>query len=270
MKFDKIIMNPPYDRDLHLQILGNVVINATNTKWCLANLSPASWYMAYMNYDKPSSLFQKVKAVGWTKFVNSIELIPQTESIKLFEGARFPTMLGVYSLKSDNSNPKYFDSITIDSDKAKLMLRLKGTFTKDTLKMHLDENKKDGIRVSFKDIGGGAWTAYQPHTFDFFRSENDVFIDGLDEKGQPWYTHWVKNQYSKLTDYLPYSIEFKSVDDARNFIKFYNLDWMKWYIGNAHIDMHIHPEYYPMPDLSIQWTNAEFEKFYNLPSLSSI
>lgn len=263
MKFDKVIMNPPFKGTLHLNILDYVITNSLSNKWHVVNLSPIAWLLHVVNYTKPNSDFFKVYNKDWVKNWKGLDFISQDDSIKLFEDAKFPILLGIYDVDSKEETD-YIKNITLEKPEIKLVLRLKDIFIKDSLETHIDNDLKEGIRVLFRAIGGGAWTAMKPHTFDSFRDLNNVFYDGLDKDGKPWYTHWSMNQYSKTTDYLPLSIKFDSKEHAENFLKFYQLDWVKWYIMYIHNNMHIFPKYFPMPDVNVEWTNEKFEEYYNI------
>ena len=94
MKFDYIIMNPPYCRNLHLKILNEAIRHSDD----IVNLSPIRWLQDPLAEYKRNS--------GWKKFENirdhieSIDVISAKDATALFN-AEIWTDLGVYHLNKD-------------------------------------------------------------------------------------------------------------------------------------------------------------------------
>ena len=91
MNFDKIIMNPPYDGNLHLKILEQAISLLKDDGNCI-NLSPIRWLQDPLaEYKKNSS---------WNKFydirekIESLDVVPMKEAIKQFN-TDIPTDLGI-------------------------------------------------------------------------------------------------------------------------------------------------------------------------------
>ena len=62
MKFDCIIMNPPYERNLHLKILAEAIKHLKDDESKVVNLSPVQWLIDPLNDKKQKSdynTFQK-------------------------------------------------------------------------------------------------------------------------------------------------------------------------------------------------------------------
>lgn len=93
MKFDKTIMNPPYDRSLHLRILDTVIRESSGTE--IVNLSPIRWLQDPLaEYKKSSDLkiFYNVY-----EHIESLQEIKKEEANAIF-GIDSTVDLGIYRL----------------------------------------------------------------------------------------------------------------------------------------------------------------------------
>ena len=100
MKFDHIIMNPPYCRNLHLKILNEAVNHSDD----IVNLSPIRWLQDPLAEHKKNSDWKKFDNVR--NHIESIEVIQMTKSAALFN-IRLNTDLGIYHVC--NSEKHYDD-----------------------------------------------------------------------------------------------------------------------------------------------------------------
>ena len=84
MKFDHIIMNPPYCRNLHLKILNEAINNSDD----IVNLSPIRWLQDPLAEYKRNSDFKKFTEIR--ERIESIEIITAKDACDVF-GALFST-----------------------------------------------------------------------------------------------------------------------------------------------------------------------------------
>ena len=91
MNFDHIIMNPPYDKSLHLKILSEAMKHSTD----VVNLSPIRWLQDPLAEYKQGTDFKRYEDIR--KRIASIEEVSGEEAIKLF-GAAFYSSLGIYRI----------------------------------------------------------------------------------------------------------------------------------------------------------------------------
>lgn len=89
-KFDVVIMNPPYDRNLHLKILEAVIPHAEK----VINISPVRWLQdPFAPYSTRSDYCKFENTIS--KKIESLDVIYAKEASELFD-AKFVMNLGIY------------------------------------------------------------------------------------------------------------------------------------------------------------------------------
>ena len=91
MNFDHIIMNPPYDKNLHLKALSEAMKHSDD----VVNLSPIRWLQDPLAEYKQCTDFKRYEDIR--KRVASIEEVGGEEAAKLFSAA-FYSSLGIYHI----------------------------------------------------------------------------------------------------------------------------------------------------------------------------
>jgi hypothetical protein len=101
MHFDIAIQNPPYDRNLHLKVLEQVLKVADK----VINISPVRWlqdpFAPYINKSDYNKFEESV-----SKHIKDIQFIPAKKATELFGDASFTMNLGIYELDA-NGGWKY-------------------------------------------------------------------------------------------------------------------------------------------------------------------
>lgn len=93
MKFDCIIMNPPYLRGLHLKILAEAITHLKDDGTCV-NLSPVRWLQDPLAVYKTGSDYKKFEC-PISKHIKSLELFDAKTAQQLFNSAQYEN-LGIY------------------------------------------------------------------------------------------------------------------------------------------------------------------------------
>ena len=193
-------MNPPYDKNLHLKILSEAIKHSGD----VVNLSPIRWLQDPLAEYKKNSDWKKFEDIR--KHIESIDVVLSKTAQNMF-GADIPGDLGIYHITPKGG----FDCSSLQN---KLLQKI----YKKTLEQckEWDLNKYDGVRVKFSKVfgkgghGGGSDYAIWQKLLAFENGKKD---------GKWWYEHYNRNQFSKETPEIPYSVKFNTKEEAENFIQ---------------------------------------------------
>ena len=255
-KFDVAIMNPPYDKNLHLKILEAVIPIADK----VVNISPVRWLQDPLAKYKKNSDYKKFEE-SISKKIESLDVISAKNANGLF-GAIFGTDLGIYTCSNDTSNCIDVD-LTDDITKrvVRYMINNRATF---------DYNKKDGVRIRIPCIcggkSGGSGERDKIRLCDVRNCLGQplVFTDGLLD-GKQWYEHYRKNQYSKTTDGITCSIKFNSKVEADNFFASVNTQFYKYIHHNVVLDVNVEEcKILFMQDYTQPWDDKRFCEYFGI------
>jgi hypothetical protein len=255
MKFDVAIMNPPYDRNLHLKILEKVIPVADK----VINISPVRWLQDPLAKYKKNSDYNKFEE-SISKKIESLDIVSAKSANVLFD-AIFGMDLAIY--KCNNSA-----TVSIDYTQNNIILRV----VQYMIKNHatFDYNKKDGVRIRVKQIiGGRSGGSGERNKVRLCELRNClgqplVFTDGLLD-GKKWHEHYRKNQYSKTTDGITCSIQFNSTAEADNFFASVNTQFYKYIHYNVVHGMQVEErKILFMQDYTQPWDDKRFCDYFNI------
>lgn len=247
MKFDHIVMNPPYDGNLHLKVVQEAMKHSDD----VVNLSPVRWLQ--------DPLAEEKKGSDWKKFADirqkteSLEVVKARSANEMF-GAIFGMDLGIYHLtpKGGMSFDGLVDPI------CKKVLAKKAIFNK------FENNKKDGWRVRVTTIGGGKSGGSGVRKAGLSHQKLLCFFNGMKD-GKWWYEHYMRNQYSKTTEEITWSIPFRGETEATNFINVMNVTkFGQYYYDRMAVDVHVHPYMFISLDYTHPWDDAALYKYFGL------
>ena len=236
MKFDKIIMNPPYDGNLHLKILSE----AMKYSEIVINLSPIKWKNPISFYESSSKKiiedFSKI-------FENlaSLKVISSEENKASFN-TNDSNDIGIYFIHNDGKKHTAYEFI-------------KGPETDLACKMI------SSIKVSIENV-----TTIQPTSSNFFRLPT---IYGNENK------EWLKRICSpKIERYYNINpgkkhccpfINFNSYEECVNFHKSLSLKSIRWLHYKCRFGANIMQKVIPyLDDYTHPWTDEDLYKYFNL------
>ena len=250
MKFDHIIMNPPYCRNLHLKILNEAICYSDD----IVNLSPIRWLQDPIAERKRNSDFKKFYNVR--EHIENIDIISSSKAHAAFSIEIFSD-LGIYHLtNSGGLNTKDFWK-TVRTP-AQVMMLNKLIQLKDSIADHIEKNKRDGIRVPLTDIGGnrGYRNVYK---------ELAYVIDGCKD-GKDWTKCKNMGGYEKPEGCpLPSSIKFNTVVEAQNFYDSFFTKFYTWLCNITKAQQHLNPGLLPwLGDYTHAWTDKDLYEYFNL------
>ena len=249
-QFDYAIMNPPYDRSLHLKFLEKVIKVADKT----INISPVRWLQDPLaRYKKVSDIRKYKESILDT--LESVKLIYAKDACNMFD-AGMSMDLGIYVCGKGGYNPNELASNSI----------IEKVLNKNCF-LEFDENKKDGYRVRLPYItsGGGG------HNITEARNLGKLlwFYDGMKD-GKPWYEHYQVNQFTKHIPEIPRSIKFNTQQECENFISSFDMVFAKYVEKTLLMDVHVHKQSILWTgDYSKPWTNARFCEYFGITGFIS-
>lgn len=268
MTYDFILMNPPYDKNLHLKIVEQSIPMLTD-EGILVNLSPIRWLQDPLaKYKKDSDYITFGDSVG--KHIANYKVIAAKESQCFFDNT-MNIDLCIYTLtKKTYKIPDLIDPV---------ISRL--VEFNQLHKPLFDKNKNNGWRVRFpiitvgKSGGSGKRTTFKQVTFGKLIS----FYNGKRD-GKWWYEFYNKNQYSKTTETITNSIPFSTEPQSEHFINQFELTFVKYYMLNVLQDVHVLQEQVLWVDeiknprthkmgYDSDWTNEDLCKVFGITGFIS-
>lgn len=224
MKFDLTVTNPPYDGDLHLQILEELTNNSKN----VVCVHPARWIEDVLAKYKGNGATGK-KYAHLKKMLTNVMMIKQKYGCQLFNiSLPQDMMIGVYEKCKDNGGilPIYEDSNMFFDILDKI---LNYAHNAKSLGDMGEEKQIEGIRVEVKEIQASNKFSNTEinRQYDVRLVENQVIDNGY-VGGVFWSSArrkcgWTKKEGTPI----PYSIKFDTTIDAQSFIDLYRTNVVK-------------------------------------------
>lgn len=268
-KWDVVLMNPPYDRSLHLKFLEKT-IKISDT---VISIQPVRWIQ---DPNVKTNKKKYVESIG--KHIKELETFDQDTAAKLFK-ARLSFDLGIYLCKYDNKDSKFnIDDYcaTVDNINIKDILEKIKNKTNKTIDDVTELHKNDGwrSRVDFirplPTFDPRSGKDYDPEpgwkgAFKYVFKHSYIFYDGKRD-GKWWSEFGNKNQFSKNPgDPIPLSIKFNSEEEANNFEKSLSTKFMQFIKRAYQRDVHVPLAKIPfMEDYKKPWTDERFKEYFNL------
>ena len=261
MKINKVLMNPPYDGSLHLEVLEATLKAAkeTNTECEVASVQPARWLEDPLAEYKQGSDYKKYKQTLIDN-ISKLQLVDATTACKAFNIMN-STDLAIYTFNTTRTEIK----ITVQDNLINKLYSKISTMT--TLHDKLDQNVVDGFRCEVKKLTSGTGG----HNLGNYDSSKvaDVnivwgpYTDGYTKYGNFFTAGRQKNQFTK--DYFANSIKFNSLDLANNFYLSCNTNFYRRLIHLFKWDVNVPLRFLPyMEDYSKVWTDEDYCKFFDL------
>ena len=255
-------MNPPYKGSLHLEIITKVLPKGDK----IVNLSPIRW-IEDIERDSVKSTKSKYNSVF--HHIESVEKLDIFEAMKNFDyNLVSPVNLGIYTLRNDVS---YDNKSLLRSS----LLERVCTFNFRN-KDFIEENKKNGFRIKVSKIVASKCKGEGKRKPSLSSLGKLLwFYDGKSTDGKMWYEYYFKNQFSKNTETLPFSIKFSSQEECENFIKSFDTPFLRYIedllISDVHVNYHkilfmenaINPRTHLKGYLG-EWTNEDFYQFFEV------
>ena len=254
MKIDYIYGNPPYEGQLHLDILSFVKDFADEIVW----LHPARW---------AQSLTSPKELRHFNGRIKEFDLIRENTKI-LFCGMDISGDLIITTLiRSGGKSMSDFNPLALRSvfPNPDVMMNIYNKVMKKTehfVKEQLVTDKLTDYAVVFSLIGGNGGQGNSKVSKFVTSNQDCVYSNGVAEDGRTFNERRSKGSPTK--DVID-QVRFASYKEAKNFLESLKTPFYIAVNSITKCDMHVHPDQIPlMPDYNEPWTNERLCDFYGL------
>lgn len=271
VKFDCIIMNPPYQKNLHLKVLAEAIKHLKDDGVCV-NLSPVRWLQDPLAKYKKNSDYNKFRQ-SISKKIISLSVISTGNASKIFN-TPIRMDLAIYSC----SNKGGYDYVKFNTNKLLDKILAKNTGIKTE-----PYQNSTSIFVPVILINGGHNERHQTDidkmSYDFCRNSKyygKYFVNGISTNGKTLDECKQSNPHCTNGNVLNWPIvKFNSEQEASNFVDSTNTDFFKFVYKTEVRDVNVSPEYLPWMADAVnprtglkgylgEWTDEDFYRYFEL------
>jgi superfamily II DNA or RNA helicase/23S rRNA U2552 (ribose-2'-O)-methylase RlmE/FtsJ len=233
MNFDKTIMNPPYDKNLHLKILREAMKHSDD----IVNLSP-NFYEDYKKLDD-------------VPVASDIEVIPREEASIQFGGIQLAFNLSIQHYVKGQEDKTLLTRFMSEDykkfSKVKFGKSFKDVFTPDY------DGK--GVFVPLK-LMTTTWDKNKDHIVD----KIGILVDGKTLDGT-----YYKDARNRNKDRPCGGIKFDTLEEAKAFVEYTETPFFIRWVNAFHTNSrYILSEYPFMPTYEHPWTDEELYEYFGL------
>ena len=252
MNFDHIIMNPPYDKNLHLKILKEAMQHSKE----IVNLSPIRWLQDPLAEYKKNSDFKKFEDI--IRRIKDLEVVPASYAEKLFN-IGLPFNLGVYHITKNGNWKNEFRSPLLNKMVKKCL--------ESSLKDHIIIDDLDGISLLISLFTGGRDGGLEEETPFMMKREKCFFTNKVNDITEKTYleqrteTAWgnVKPKGENT------NIKFSTKEERENFYSSWNTKCLRWLFNKEKVSASVHPQFLPyLGDYTHPWTDEMLYEYFGL------
>ena len=258
MHFDKIIMNPPYNGNLHLKILQEAMKHGDE----IVNLSPIRWLQdPIAEYNEGEK--EKIK------HIKTLDAIDATTTSNLF--GDIDKVVGIYHIFT-----KFEENFDLASFQNSVLIKMKNY---DCCRNHEVFNELNGILVRCDYFGGckrrkgsnrtNALSIVQGHKEFCHYALSMVYKNGYSvENGKFWTENRMPGAGNKIKEVgtpIPSAIRFDTEEEAKNFEAYTKTKFAYYIVGTAR-DIEVSAgKFLPfMPTYTHPWTDKDLYEYFGL------
>ena len=277
MNFDKVIMNPPYMRTLHLQITRKAMEHCDSA----VILQPAEWVMNDEWENKQRCLLRRfvdiAQKITSLERLNRRNLAVRAEEQCKDESSNVELAIFTYNRNAENTYWKTFWQLRYCDDEIRILDYVKSKTKKSFIDVIDKDEKTDGIRGPIRPmLGRSDWEfikILKPLVFfKYFKYAIDNKVNGVNyrryicsmSKGSRSAT---KQFNIDLDSPMKFSVKFNTTYEAENFYDSLNTNFVKYVIYlNTH-GQNVYWHRIPfMEDYSTPWTDERFYDYFGICS----
>ena len=275
MTINRVLMNPPFNKTLHLQVLETVIKSCCENHNCeVVNISPANWLIDIKNNSRKTFEYVYASMAKTPIFIDGITA-GKCFGISLPDGLAISTYNSA-SIKTNTVNniiPQHVFDI-IDKIKSKHL---------STLSAHIEKDKINGWRVEVKpQLPTGVDLSHLNTDSKFHKQRGgkicpdiSVFNNGYYKDGRKWFDTREKGKTYVGNEPLPCSLAFIDETSAINFHNSCHTNFYKNLVFICRLNVAPRLELLPYMGDAINpltnlkgyesaWTDEAFCKFFDL------
>ena len=277
MNFDKVIMNPPYMRTLHLQITRKAMEHCDSA----VILQPAEWVM-----NKEWETMQRCvlrRFVDIAQKITSLErLNRRNQAVRAEEqckdeSSHLELAIFTYSRDAENNYWKTFWQLRYSDDEIRILDIVKSKTNKSFIDVIDKDQKTDGIRVPIRPMLTGLYwgkrAVVKPIVyFKYFKYAIDNKVNGVNYRRYLCSMSKSSRLNMKRLNIDPdspmkFSVKFNTTYEAANFYDSLNTNFVKYVIYlNTHNQIVYWHRIPFMEDYSTPWTDERFYDYFGICS----
>lgn len=275
MEINRVLMNPPFNKTLHLQILETVIKSCCENQNCeVTNISPANWLIDVK--DNSRKTFDYV----YSSMAKAPKLIDGIAAGKCF-GISLPDGLAISTYSSASIKTNTVNDI-IPQQVFDILNKIKSK-SLPTLSNYIEKDKIDGWRVEVKpQLPTGVDLSHLNTDSKFHKQRGSkicpdisVFNNGYYKDGRKWFDTREKGKTYIGNEPLPCSLAFTEETSAINFHSSCHTNFYKNLVFMCRLNVAPRLELLPYMGDAINpltnlkgyesaWTDEAFCKFFDL------
>jgi hypothetical protein len=253
-KFDYIIMNPPYSRNLHLKILNNALDYSDD----IVNLSPVRWLQDPLAELKKNSDWNKFKDIR--DRIESIKVIDNFTAESMFN-ISLPFNIGIYHITSNKTN--YCNKFK------NLLIEKMVSCIKDPISNHIVIDDLSGISLLVSlVIGGDSGRLEVAKSKPWGLSKEKAFYyNGLNEaSGETYYEYSSRIAWGNVKPKTENTnIKFNTKEERLNFFNSWNTKCLKYLVNKITVCLSTQAKFMPyLQSYNHPWTDEMLYKYFDL------
>ena len=255
-KFDICLMNPPYDKSMHLKFLKNVIKVTGN----VVTVQPVRWIEETVGPKKKTSAFNKYED-SIAKHIKELDIYSAEEAEKLF-GVAFTFNIGIYVCDKEGG----FDYSKLNTNKIldKVLEKMP-----DNIDNHIKFNEPNTAIIVSLITGGNNGRNnvidlyFQGYTY------KSVIYDGNSKRldnGLTFYENRKKTAWGNVkVRGEQFNIKFKNIDECINFFNSTRTYLFRYIFNVVTSGINVQAKFLPfMNDYSKPWTDERMYDYFNI------
>lgn len=250
------LMNPPYDKSLHLKFLEKV-IEVTDK---VVTVQPVRWIEETVGPKKKTSAFNKYED-SIAKHIKELDIYSAEEAEKLF-GAAFNFNIGIYVCDKEGG----FDYSKLNTNKIldKVLEKMP-----DNIDNHIKFNEPNTAIIVSLITGGNNGRNNVIDLYFQGSTYKSVIYDGNSKRldnGLTFYENRKKTAWGNVkVRGEQFNIKFKNIDECINFFNSTRTYLFRYIFNVVTSDIHVQAKFLPfMNDYSKPWTDERMYDYFNI------